>query len=171
MHKPQAPDRELEEKIRAEWPAILAWMIGGTTDWLAGGLTRPEVVVEATSEYFSEQDSSNGQADSTLRLQLPSDGAISCMEEAFGWSTWLEPIDSKVVWMRASGRRWKAICWAVGLRRAAAHEHRLFALCVIAWRLNGRRGLPRRVSKRRFIGQVYRASPAPMPTYVLSHLG
>jgi hypothetical protein len=115
--------------------------------------------------------SSNGQADSTLRLQPPSDGAISCMEEALGWSTWLEPIDSKVVWMRASGRRWKAICWAVGLRRAAAHEHWLFALCVIAWRLNGRRGLPRRVSKRRFIGQVYRASPAPMPTYVLSHLG
>jgi putative DNA primase/helicase len=56
MHKPQAPDRELEEKLGAEWPAILAWMIGGTTDWLAGGLTRPEVVVEATSEYFSEQD-------------------------------------------------------------------------------------------------------------------
>jgi putative DNA primase/helicase len=56
MHKPQAPDRELEEKLRAEWPAILQWMIGGTVDWLAGGLTRPKVVTEATSEYFSEQD-------------------------------------------------------------------------------------------------------------------
>ena len=45
----------------------------------------------------------------------------------------------RVVWLRAAGQRWKPICWKVGLERAAANEHFQYALCVIAWRLNGRR--------------------------------
>lgn len=57
VHKPQAPDRQLEQKLRAEWPAILAWAIEGASDWLNNGLVRPAVVAEATNEYFTEQDS------------------------------------------------------------------------------------------------------------------
>src|SRR5262245_32966365 len=49
--------------------------------------------------------------------------------------------------------RWKEICWAVGLARATAHQHWLYGLCVITWRLNdwnqsrqmGRRQLIERV--------------------------
>ena len=70
-----------------------------------------------------------------------------------GWLTWLEPIDRKIVWMRAFGERWKAICWTVGMQRSAAHEHWLYALCVIAFRLNGRR-LNRNHSKRHVIAQA-----------------
>ena len=66
------------------------------------------------------------------------------------WLKWLEPTDRKVVWLRASGERWKTVCRKVGLRRAAAHEHWLYALCVIAWRLNGHH-IPRGLSKRRLI--------------------
>src|SRR6266404_1130699 len=73
-----------------------------------------------------------------MRLPPPSAAAISRMETTLGWIAWLEPIDSKIVWMRASGERWKSICWTIGLARAAAHEHWLYALCVIAGRLNGR---------------------------------
>jgi putative DNA primase/helicase len=29
IHKPPAPDRDLEAKLRAEWPGILRWMIEG----------------------------------------------------------------------------------------------------------------------------------------------
>jgi putative DNA primase/helicase len=54
--KPANPDRELEHKLQAEWPAIFRWMIAGCLEWQASGLTRPRVVVEATAEYFSEQD-------------------------------------------------------------------------------------------------------------------
>ena len=61
-----------------------------------------------------------------------------------------KPVDRKVMWLRASGERWKTVCWKVGLQRAAAHEHWLYALCVIAWRLNGHH-LPKGISKRRFI--------------------
>ena len=81
---------------------------------------------------------------------LPSPAAISRMEETLGWTVGLDPVDGKIIWMRAHGARWKTICWTVGLQRSAAHEHWLYALCVIAFRLNGRR-LNRSYSKRRVI--------------------
>ena len=56
IRKPEAPDRQLEEKLQAEWPAILRWMIEGCLDWQQNGLVRPESVVDATEAYFAEQD-------------------------------------------------------------------------------------------------------------------
>ncbi len=56
LYKPPAKDLQLETKLRAEWPGILRWMIEGCLDWLKNGLVRPEVVLAATAEYFSEQD-------------------------------------------------------------------------------------------------------------------
>ncbi len=56
IHKPPTPDRQLEEKLMAEWPAILAWAIEGAIDWQRNGLVRPAVVADATNEYFTEQD-------------------------------------------------------------------------------------------------------------------
>ncbi len=55
--KPQTPDRELEAKLRDEWPDIFRWMIEGCLDWQRNGLIRPQSVIEATVEYFTEQDS------------------------------------------------------------------------------------------------------------------
>ena len=54
--KPAQPDPHLEEKLRAEWPAVLRWMIDGCLDWQAHRLVRPVVVAEATKEYFEAQD-------------------------------------------------------------------------------------------------------------------
>jgi len=56
MVKPANPDRELEVKLRAEWPQILAWMIAGCLDWQAHGLLRPAAVSGATESYFADQD-------------------------------------------------------------------------------------------------------------------
>jgi putative DNA primase/helicase len=55
-YKPPNPDRELEDKLAAEHPQILQWMIDGCLDWLKYGLRRPQVVIEATEGYFSGQD-------------------------------------------------------------------------------------------------------------------
>ena len=55
-HKPETPDRELEQKLMAEAPGILQWMIEGCLDWQAHGLVRPASVLAATEEYFSDQD-------------------------------------------------------------------------------------------------------------------
>ena len=56
LHKPPTPDQHLEQKLRAEWPAILRWMIDGCLAWQRDGLVRPAIVAAATEEYFSEQD-------------------------------------------------------------------------------------------------------------------
>lgn len=54
--KPKVPDRDLEQKLMAEWPSILQWMIEGCLDWKENGLLRPRSVREATDTYFSDQD-------------------------------------------------------------------------------------------------------------------
>lgn len=56
LHTPAQPDRQLEDKLKAEWPAILAWMIEGCLNWQRHGLLRPAVVKDATAEYFEAQD-------------------------------------------------------------------------------------------------------------------
>ncbi|MCA3182105.1 MAG: hypothetical protein IOB85_02440 [Methylobacterium sp.] len=99
-----------------------------------------------------------GQEPRPMRV-LPSPAAISRMEETLSWTVGLDPIDGKIVWMRAHGERWKAICWSVGMQRSAAHEHWLYALCVIAWRLNGRRVPGKR--SRRYIIELVRDADVP----------
>ena len=94
-----------------------------------------------------------GQTPEPMRLPPPSPAAIDRMETTLGWMPWLEPVDAKIAWLRASGTRWKEICWEVGLARAAAHEHWLYALCVIAWRLNGRDRV-KHIGRRRLIARV-----------------
>jgi putative DNA primase/helicase len=54
--KPVKPDKELEFKLREEWPGILRWQIDGCVAWQKDGLPRPDVVSAATNEYFEEQD-------------------------------------------------------------------------------------------------------------------
>lgn len=56
LHRPTAPDPLLTDKLRAEWPGILRWMIDGCLAWQRDGLARPKVVLDATAEYFAEQD-------------------------------------------------------------------------------------------------------------------
>jgi putative DNA primase/helicase len=53
---PASPDRELEQRLLTEAPAILHWMIEGCLDWQAHGLVKPASVLAATEEYFSDQD-------------------------------------------------------------------------------------------------------------------
>jgi putative DNA primase/helicase len=56
VYKPTEPDKELEDKLRAEWPAILQWAIEGCMRWQESGLTRPAIVASATDNYFADQD-------------------------------------------------------------------------------------------------------------------
>jgi putative DNA primase/helicase len=49
-------DRLLTEKLRAEWPGILNWLVEGCLAWEAGGLQTPEEVENATQTYEDEQD-------------------------------------------------------------------------------------------------------------------
>jgi putative DNA primase/helicase len=49
-------DPQLAEKLKEEWPRILAWMIAGCLEWQRAGLAPPEAVRDATESYFEAQD-------------------------------------------------------------------------------------------------------------------
>jgi putative DNA primase/helicase len=54
---PQAKrDQNLIERLKAEWPGILAWMVKGCLEWRKGGLRPPEAVLEATQQYLEAED-------------------------------------------------------------------------------------------------------------------
>ena len=49
-------DPRLAEKLRAEFPGILAWAIHGCLEWQREGLKSPAVVRDATAEYLDAED-------------------------------------------------------------------------------------------------------------------
>lgn len=53
---PEKRDRELPEKLRAEYPAILRWMLDGLKAWRADRLSPPAAVLAASAAYRAEMD-------------------------------------------------------------------------------------------------------------------
>jgi len=49
-------DKELPNKLREEWPAILRWAVAGCLEWQRSGLQPPDEVLAATSAYRSDMD-------------------------------------------------------------------------------------------------------------------
>lgn len=49
-------DPDLFEKLKAEWPGILAWMIEGAAEWAMVGLKQSEAVRNATDDYLTAED-------------------------------------------------------------------------------------------------------------------
>lgn len=120
----------------------------------------PNVTVQGYAStwppYVREYWESNGTAEVTLRRPPPSAASIDRMDQALTWLRWLDAIDAKIVWLRANGDRWRMVCGTVGLSRATAHRHWMFALCVIAWRLNGRQ-MPRNLSRQYVMERISQA--------------
>jgi putative DNA primase/helicase len=53
---PAKRDKNLQEKLRAELPGILAWAVRGCLDWQKNGLGSPVQVEQATADYRREMD-------------------------------------------------------------------------------------------------------------------
>jgi putative DNA primase/helicase len=49
-------DKDLADKLRKEWPGILAWMIQGCLAWQREGLAAPASVTAATDRYLEAED-------------------------------------------------------------------------------------------------------------------
>lgn len=49
-------DKELPEKLKAEWSGILRWMVEGCLSWQRDGLAPPKAVKDATDAYLASQD-------------------------------------------------------------------------------------------------------------------
>jgi hypothetical protein len=114
-------------------------------------------------DYLYEFSDLVGQEPRQTSLPPPPPSAISRMEETLTWTVGLDPIDGKIIWMRAHDAPWKAVCWRIGLQRSAASERWFYALCVIAMKLN-RQPVPTNRSRRYVIDRMRDlASEVPPP--------
>jgi putative DNA primase/helicase len=81
-------DTDLSDKLKADWPGILQWMIDGCMDWQERGLAPPEVVTAATTAYLDAQDTVAAWLDECCELD-PNAWERSQMLFA-SWKAWAE---------------------------------------------------------------------------------
>jgi hypothetical protein len=88
--------------------------------------TWPAIIRTAAETYAQDR---------TLKVRIPPTAqAISRMEETFDWLGWLDADDTRLVWLRAEGVRWKPICWQLGISRATAWRRWAAAMIEISRR-------------------------------------
>jgi len=81
-------DHDLSEKLKTEWPGILAWMIEGAVDWYQNNLQPPECVIEATADYLSTEDSIAAWLEDKCRTGV--DAKATNADIYASWSSWCE---------------------------------------------------------------------------------
>jgi putative DNA primase/helicase len=80
-------DKHLPEKLKAEWPGILAWAVEGCLAWQRNGLGEPEEVRQATDAYRAEQDTVGGFINACCFLHPSVKVKASALWEAYvSWS-------------------------------------------------------------------------------------
>lgn len=83
---PAKVDKLLAQRLKSEWPAILAWAIRGCLDWQDGGLKVPEPVQAMTEGYFRDQDSVGRWIEERCVREVT---AVSSANELFAsWQQW-----------------------------------------------------------------------------------
>lgn len=85
---PEERDENLTEKLKAEWPGILSWMIEGCLDWQRGGLKPPQVVLTATAEYLESEDALTSWMDD--RCERTPQSWTSSTDLFISWKNWAD---------------------------------------------------------------------------------
>lgn len=81
-------DDDLEEKLKAEWFAILGWMVQGAVEWGMTGLQPPETVRAATQDYFEEEDALSQWI--AERCHVDAEASAPLAELFASWKSWAE---------------------------------------------------------------------------------
>jgi putative DNA primase/helicase len=84
-------DRDLDTKLKAEWPGILAWMLQGCLDWQQTGLAPPKAVTDATAAYLEAQDAIAAWIDEC------------CDQQPEGWESRAALFENWTKWATAGG--------------------------------------------------------------------
>ena len=117
---PEERDEKLTERLKAEWPGILAWMIDGFTAWAEAGLSPPEAVKSATAVYLESEDSLSAWIDEECVRDVNAWAASSAL---FGsWTVWAGKAGEKV----GTQRRFAQALEAHGFKRSRKNHGRGF---------------------------------------------
>jgi putative DNA primase/helicase len=96
-------DRSLGEKLRAEAPSILGWMIDGAIQWRQMGLHTPACVIDETASYLSREDNMTSWFEEC------------CERDPDAFCTTTELFQSWIAWARSNEER-------VGSRKAFSQQ-------------------------------------------------
>jgi putative DNA primase/helicase len=84
---PAERDPDLGQKLREEWPGILAWMAAGCLEWQIKGLRPPEKVQAATAAYLEAEDSlSQWMSDCGKRDQMEFESDAKLFASWVSWA-------------------------------------------------------------------------------------
>ena len=108
---PASPDLELGDKLKAEWPGILAWAIEGCAIWRQKGLGTAARIEQETDNYFSESDHFGGWLESCCELDADTYELSTALFNS--WSSYLKRIKEPEENSTKFGRRLRSL----GLRK------------------------------------------------------
>ena len=109
---PAEIDTHLSEKLLAELPGVLAWMLQGLDMWLENGrkLDIPAILTQDTEEYQSMADPIKQFADDCLILDPAQAATVSDLYTAFtNW--YVDNVGEKVPGKRTLGTRLDELGW------------------------------------------------------------
>jgi putative DNA primase/helicase len=96
-------DKNLPEKLKAEWPGILRWLIQGCLEWQRIGLAPPAVVTEATAAYLEAEDVILAWIEDCCDREKSEWQAIEALHSSYrNWAAESEEYDG--------GKRWFGKC-------------------------------------------------------------
>jgi putative DNA primase/helicase len=96
-------DLELADKLKAEWPGILAWMIEGCLIWQHNGLQPPQAVTAATEDYLEAEDALRTWIDECCETGPNESDSIANLWA--GWKAWAEAAGEHVGNKRKFGQK------------------------------------------------------------------
>ncbi len=81
-------DDQLVEKLKAEWPGILQWMVEGCLAWQEKGLNPPQIVRDATSDYLASEDTIKNWMDE--RCEISGELSVDTSKLFEDFRTWCD---------------------------------------------------------------------------------
>jgi putative DNA primase/helicase len=80
-------DPNLSDKLKAEWPGILAWMVEGALNWEVDGLQPPSAVLDATEDYLAAEDTFAAWLDEKCEKDARASSTLAALFSS--WSAWV----------------------------------------------------------------------------------
>src|SRR5260370_20164317 len=81
-------DTHLKEKLKAEWPQILNWMLEGCAEWRKRGLAPSAEILGASSQYLEDKDCIGRWITECCQLGEGHEESSSALFES--WARWAE---------------------------------------------------------------------------------
>lgn len=107
LFRPEKPDTELPEKLRAEYGGILQWMIEGAVLYYRDGLAIPDSILEATKDYAADEDD---VAQWLKERCVVEEGATAASRELFNdYSEWAVETGAREYKLRSLSERVAAL--------------------------------------------------------------